>query len=339
MEKKESLEKLVGSQNLRLLIKEVSDGNISHAKIEALSIKTKTHGIFERLTREKVANDTVIRKILDGYYKNCLCHKKNNAFDTFVDMLKDEELELGYLTVDMIKPDNYALGATQFSRQNSSAPNTMEDHGRLLNAKIWVKKYRMHFTLIFCVGLVGTIIIREYVYNQETPKTDIQVDTRSIRFEGSQIVEFHDGCQKTQCMIPNLPENLHGNSGLFLERLGDRVNVILTCGGTNGRNDYKQVNCWYHVLCTEVWHLLPYKLNKNRLGSYMKQDGDSVVIIGGHSTGSGPNDCEENEEVLDRNNISAGWMVLESEKSSVLCSTSRNPLTELELELPCTCDI
>lgn len=338
MEKKTDLEKLVGSQNLRLLIQEVISGNISQTKIELLSIKTKTHGIFEQLTREKASNETVIRKILDGWFKNYLCHKKENAFDTFLDMLRDEELELGYLTINMIKPDTYASGAIQFSRQISSAPNAMEDHGCLLNAKIWLKKYRMHFTIILlCAGLVGTIGI--HVYNLETPKMDIQVETRSIRFKGSEIVEFHDGCEETQCMIPNLPENLHGNSGLFLERLGDRLNVILTCGGTNGRNDYKQVNCWYHVLCTEVWHLLPYKLNKNRLGSYMKQDGDSVVIIGGHSTGSGPNDCEENEEVLDRNNISAGWTVLESEKSSVLCSTSRNPLTELVLELPCACDI
>jgi len=157
--------------------------------------------------------------------------------------------------------------------------------------------------------------------NCQNKRIPINPNTRTFIVQKGKFVELHP-CPHPQIPIPSLPAKLDKVVGIYAEVLG-----LLVCGGIteryNPRIEFPKL-CFTHKLGADGWEEF-YKLNTNRIGSFIKRNGNKIIIFRGQS--SHPlHDCYQSQEVLDLDNLLDGW---DEEPSKGTCYTDQR------IDVPC----
>merc|ERR1712179_765289 len=183
--------------------------------------------------------------------------------------------------------------------------------------------------LLFVVSIAIAIITTLYfslVENEQECVETYQMNrtTRSLTVQKGRFVELGQ-CNSPQYEIPNMPEKSENVVGIYI----DTLEYLMVCGGSINEDDHPSPDhpklCFVHKLCSCEWKEF-YKLNTNRLKSFIKTKENKIIILRGQS--SHPvHDCYQSQEVLDLTDLSKGW---KEEPSEGVCITGQSII-----EVPC----
>ena len=362
MERAEEVRDELGTIRVDILFEEVQNGKIKELDMKqiALAMDPTVHGEFEFQKNKGISPQQIMSHLLDKWYVVELWKEEINSPRRLNEVLqncgfsylikkmteagKDAHIQLYIETDDPGPPSPAPLlspPASFFSPSGAQLNNGScgaELSSNKLQAFCISNNRKTKYLPYFCSAAL-TIISAFLLYFVTRSNSEEVMKTRSVRFEGEKIVDFHDNCEsmEMQPLIPDLDISLHGNSAVFLPTLSLKhstlQNVLLVCGGTDGKLEAKF--CWYLSLGDKYWTKLPFKLQQNRQASYIKTDGDSVEMIGGYSPDAHTQDCTWSVEILQLNNVSAGWQLTNTKKPHKLCSTNLDPNRHFELDIPC----
>ena len=178
------------------------------------------------------------------------------------------------------------------------------------------------------------------VTNADLPRGTPEVPvTRSVRIGGvttsSTTVTEIRKCDTEQFTIPNLPVPLRGHVGVVVNQI-----EILVCGGTDYiaqefealgdyevhqqqtdyHKDHSSRNCLNHTLGSDKWDQAPYVMNEKRMNAHASLSANQVFVMGGSMNDHTENYCRMDEEVLDIQDTSKGWVRREiTETAGDLC--------------------
>jgi len=356
MEHRDVIYQKLGKETITILLREIENGNVEEEQIQEMSVLMNTNGIFKHYKRQKIPLVCVTKRVLDGWYKKSL-HDNDDGFSKLLDILQN--VNLSYLASEMEKvrknPHTATDRVTDESTKLLPSEANLSDTQNNKKFGSWLSIMSVILGICF-VFFLSAIVIMAYGVSLKsscdsideqhgcTPPSNCDnfheenisrldwtnLTTRSVVVQKGIIEELHQ-CSTKQYPIPDLPAKLQKVVGTFVENLG-----LLVCGGFVQKEDTEDQPrpdqpklCYVHELCSCEWKE-SYKLNTNRIEAHIKNNEDNAIIYGGLK--SHPmKPCYQSQEVLDKNNLVAGWR---QESIIVRCL----PGQESIIEVPCLKD-
>ena len=342
------IEEAIGKEAVRLIVEEAQNGKISIKTAGQLATelgrKDETvKGEFKRRVHSGDAIDGAeVKHILSDWWNfgggcneddpkssllRALKEVKLSALVTKLQKLEAETIQVAWKKAetregnnnessDRLLEDRVKIEVLSQPPRTNSYQRSCSREGALSN---WQKvkselkklksgrcKKRWFFLFALVAVFLPSFLFWYTKFGGSSFDSDSTTVTRSVRIGNSRnalktVTELVT-CPTQQSSIPDLPAALVGHVGLLI-----REDQILVCGGTNDQG-YDARTCITFTLKSQNWVAFNHTMNKPRIHSHAKINGEKVFIIGGDDSHPIKN-CRESQEVFDLESPHKGWQL------------------------------